>query len=59
MHELEIRGIALIEPLELTCQRESGVVIVTHVLIIFCQMLEGGYTLTFGETLPCAVWTGG
>jgi hypothetical protein len=47
-----MRGIVLRESQKLTRQRESGVIIVAHMLVIFCQVLEGGYTLTFGETLP-------
>jgi hypothetical protein len=34
------------------CQSQGGTIIVSYMLIIFCQVFDCRYTLTLGETLP-------
>ena len=49
---LEVCGIRLLQRLQLVGQNQRGVIIVSHMLVIFCQMLKGWYALALGETVP-------
>ena len=49
---LEVGRIGMVQRLELMGQRQRGVIIVAHMLVIFGQMLKGCYTLALRETVP-------
>src|SRR5262249_43470091 len=49
---LEMRGLRLLQRLELVCQSKGGVIVVAYMLVILCQVLESWHALTLGKTLP-------
>src|SRR2546428_8225556 len=49
---LQVHRIIVLQRVELARQLQGGRIIVLHVLVIFCQMLEGWHALTLGELVP-------